>query len=171
MLVTFAVNYQARPACRCRAHGCTMKVLCGGAEFSTRGACRAVQAGARVPPDLVLSKGGKRARARALPAGTCWDGGTRAGRTGRPDGRGPRAQGHPFNAALRENRAMVATLQYGGIGFALLVLDLVPGMNGAMSLVRALLRLGAGCVPLNATFLLRFPGPFSGARLCPKGSQ
>ena len=42
-----------------------------------------------------------------------------------------RAQGHPFNAALRENRAMVRTLQYGGIGFALLVLDLVPSASCA----------------------------------------
>ena len=45
-------------------------------------------------------------------------------------------QGHPFNAALTENRAMVNTLQYGGIGFTLLVLDLVPGFNGAISLAR-----------------------------------
>jgi len=66
-----------------------------------------------------------------------------------------RAQGHPFNAALRENRAMVRTLQYGGIGFALLVLDLVPGMNGAMSLVSA--RPGVDCIPAHATAHAAFP--------------
>ena len=31
---------------------------------------------------------------------------------------------------------MVSTLKYGGIGFVALVLDLVPGANSAMSLVR-----------------------------------
>ncbi|KAK9844208.1 hypothetical protein WJX81_008107 [Elliptochloris bilobata] len=66
-------------------------------------------------------------------------------------------QGHPFNAALRENRAMVSTLKYGGIGFVVLVLDLVPGANSAMSLVaipRPLARqmLGAAAVDLALTW-------------------
>lgn len=84
--------------------------------------------GARIPlahthlPSLGLGRLASRVLAQAVPTCLCTSRGL--------------LQGHPFNAALTENRAMVNTLQYGSIGFTLLVLDLVPGFNGAMSLAR-----------------------------------
>lgn len=66
-------------------------------------------------------------------------------------------QGHPFNAALTENKAMVSTLKYGGIGFVALVLDLVPGANSAMSLVRPYFHSTPGSVQphwVKAVFIL-----------------
>lgn len=192
MLVTFAVNYQARRACGSLSASfvppetggiCTLQnlpaasgwqsvgpalfcrrlalrmaahdALCGGAERGQGRACAAVQAGAEVPLYLGFSKDASERGGRRSLLGHAGTAAHVPGVQGGLTGVRQRAQGHPFNAALRENRAMVRTLQYGGIGFALLVLDLVPGMNGAMSLVSA--RPGVDCIPAHATAHAAFP--------------
>ena len=47
-------------------------------------------------------------------------------------------QGEPFNSSIASNKGLWGVLRWGSLAYIVLVLDLVPGLNGLIALVRLL---------------------------------
>ena len=54
-------------------------------------------------------------------------------------------QGEPFNSAITSNKGMWGVLRWGSLAYIILVLDFVPGLAGAIKLVRRSLSCESGC--------------------------